>query len=65
MANGHPGEFRGRKHGPGPDFPGAPAETPDEWGWHRVGMGLASGWHGVGMGLAPGWHRVSTGLAWG
>jgi hypothetical protein len=44
---------------------GVPAENPDEWGWHRVGMGLAWGWHGVGMGLAWGWHRVSTGLAWG
>jgi hypothetical protein len=46
---------------------GVPAENPDEWGWHGVGMGLAWGWHGVGigMGLSWGWHGVGMGLAWG
>jgi hypothetical protein len=51
---------------------GVPAENPDEWGWHGVGMGLAGGWHGVGMGLAWGWHGaawgshgVRMGFAWG
>jgi hypothetical protein len=54
--NYNPAEDRG----PG----GNPRRMGLAWGWHGVGMGLASlawGWHGVGMGP----HGVGMGLAWG